>query len=130
MGDVLSPGDVVGEGLQLQGEPIHLVSVHPTDTSEAPAQEFEVVRRLGTGSYAVVYLVQEVLSRPVPSTDGHISLEGMELDDKVTSRPPTTEYGREFAIKCLSKENLEGEEALAAQKAEVSAFIMPSVEQC
>jgi hypothetical protein len=121
IGDVLSPGDVVGEGIQLQGEDIRLVSVHPTDESEAPAQEFEVIRRLGTGSYAVVYHVREVLSRPVPSMDGHISIEGMELDDKLTSRP-TIEYGRDFAIKCLSKVDLDGEEALVAQKAEVSAI--------
>ena len=120
--DVLSPGDVVGEGIQLQGEDIRLVSVHPTDKSEAPAQEFEVIRRLGTGSYAVVYLVREVLSRPVPSMDGHISIEGMELDDKITSRP-TIEYGREFAIKCLSKVDLDSEEALVAQKAEVSVTV-------
>lgn len=81
------------------------------------AQEFEVVRQLGTGSYAVVYLVREVLFRPAHSQDGHISLDGMELDDKPTSRT-SIEYGREFAIKCLSKANLD-EEALAAQKAEV-----------
>jgi hypothetical protein len=41
----------------------------------------------------------------------------MELDDQVASRP-SVEYGRDFAIKCLSKANLDGE-ALAAQKAEV-----------
>jgi len=118
MSYVLSQGDVVGESVLLQGEPIRLVSNPPTVDSEAPAQEFEVVRHLGTGSYAVVYLVREVLSRPVPSTDGHISIEGMELDDKLTGRP-SIEYGRNFAIKCLSKANLDGE-ALAAQKAEVT----------
>lgn len=117
MEDVLSQGDVVGEGIFLQGEPIRFVSAHPTVDSEAPAQEFEVVRRLGTDSYAVVYLVREILFRPVPSTDGHISLEGMELDDKLNGRP-TIEYGRDFAIKFLSKEHLD-KEALAAQKAEV-----------
>jgi len=31
---------------------------------EEPTKEFEVVRELGSGSYAVVYLVREVLSRP------------------------------------------------------------------
>ncbi|KAI5117226.1 hypothetical protein M0805_001584 [Coniferiporia weirii] len=31
-----------------------------------PAGEFEVVRRLGAGSYAIVYLVREVLDRPGP----------------------------------------------------------------
>ena len=116
MGDVLCPGDIVGEGVPLQDEPLRLVSMPAVD-SEAPAQEFEVIKRLGTGSYAVVYHVREVLSRPVHSMDGHISLEGMELDDQVASRP-SVEYGRDFAIKCLSKANLDGE-ALAAQRAEV-----------
>jgi len=122
IGDVLLPGDIIGENIQLQGEDIRLVSVHPTDESDAPAQEFEVIRCLGTGSYAVVYLVREVLSRLVPWMDGHISIEGMELEDKLTSRP-TIEYGRNFVIKCLSKVDLYGEEALVAQKAEVSAIV-------
>jgi serine/threonine protein kinase len=119
MWDVLAPGDVVGQGVLLQGEPIRLISVPPTiDYEAAPAPELEVVRRLGAGSYAVVYLVREVLFRPVPSLDSHMSLEGMELDDKLTGRP-SVEYGREFAIKCLSKANLD-EEALAAQMSEVT----------
>lgn len=109
---------MVGEGISLQGEPIRLVSMPTSSELEAPAQEFEVVRQLGTGSYAVVYLVREVLSRPpLHSQDGHMSLDGMELDDK-QSRQQFTEYGREYAIKCLSKSNLD-EEALAAQMSEV-----------
>ncbi|KAF7979882.1 hypothetical protein HWV62_40665 [Athelia sp. TMB] len=118
MGDILSPGDLVGEGVTMQGESIRLAAMPDAIESQWATQEFEVVRRLGTGSYAVVYLVREVLSRPVHSQDGHISLDGMELDDKVSSSS-TIEYGREFAIKCLSKANLD-EDALAAQKAEVT----------
>ena len=117
MGDILSPGDLVGEGVPLQGENIRLVSMPDTVDYEAPAQEFQVVRRLGTGSYAVVYLVREVLSRPSYSHDSHMSLDGMELDDKV-SRRQSIEYGRDFAIKCLSKANLD-EDALKAQMSEV-----------
>jgi hypothetical protein len=113
----LSPGDVVGEGIPLQGKPIHFVSVHPMADSEAPVQEFEVVRRLGIGIYVVCYLVREVLFCPVPSTDGTISLEGMELDNKLINRQ-TIEYGHYFAIKCVSKEDLD-KETLAAQKAQV-----------
>lgn len=118
MWDVLAQGDVVGQDILLQDEPIRLVS-KPSATSdyEVPAQELEVVRRLGAGSYAVVYLVREVLFRPLPSLDSHMSIEGMELDDKLTGRP-SIEYGREFALKCLSKANLD-EEALAAQMSEV-----------
>ncbi|KAF8629245.1 hypothetical protein AX17_005824 [Amanita inopinata Kibby_2008] len=123
--DVLSPGDTVGEGSILQGEIIRLVSIGAAPCRpglsdyEEPAQEFEVVRRLGTGSYAVVYLVQEVLSRPPPSEDGHMCTIGqMELDGKPACRPQTV-YGREYAIKCLSKANLD-EDALAAQMSEVT----------
>ncbi|KAH8119034.1 kinase-like domain-containing protein, partial [Phellopilus nigrolimitatus] len=42
-----------------------------------PAQEFEVVRRLGAGSYAVVYLVREVLDRPPPRV-----LDGLDRDER------------------------------------------------
>lgn len=118
--DVLAPGDCVGEGILLQDEVVRLVgSTVEADDINAPAKEFEVVRRLGTGSYAVVYLVQEVLSRPPPSDDGHGSIMGsMELDGR-SSRHSQTVYGREYAIKLLSKANLD-EEALAAQMSEVT----------
>ena len=122
---VLAPGDVVGEGISLQGELIRLVSIGSSSTlpnpgHREPATEFEVVRRLGTGSYAVVYLVQEVIFRPAPSEDGHMSTIGsMEFsDDGTFVRNPETVYGRNFAIKCLSKANLD-KDALAAQMSEV-----------
>ena len=112
--DVLAPGDTVGEGSLLQGEPIQLVSSSHTEL----AREFEVIKQLGTGSYPVVYLVQEVLSRPVLSEDGHMSTIGlMELD--TTNKPVQhTVYGREYAIKCLSKADLD-QDALAVQMSEV-----------
>ena len=90
---------------------------------DEPAREFEVVRKLGTGSYAVVYLVREVLSRPQPSDDGHAATLGrMDFDD-VSSGHSSTEYGREYAIKVLSKANLD-QEALTAQLFEVSSAYM------
>lgn len=115
--DVLAPGDTVGEGSLLQGEPIRLVSASHTE----PSPEFEVIKQLGTGSYAVVYLVHEVLSRPLHSEDGHMSTIGqMELD---TSNKPITNhqtlYGRQYAIKCLSKADLD-QDALAIQMSEVN----------
>lgn len=112
------PGDAVGDGSLLQGEPIRVVPLGSNPRvpeHEEPAKEFEVVRRLGAGSYAVVYLVLEVLYRPPPSADGHILVGQMDSDD---IRRPGTVYGREYAIKCLSKANLD-EEALAAQMSEV-----------
>ncbi|KAG6920098.1 hypothetical protein DXG01_010166 [Tephrocybe rancida] len=118
--DVLATGDFVGEGGSLQGETIRLVLGHAASGAseyQEPAQEFLVKRRLGHGSYAVVYLVQEVLYRPQPSEDGHTSIVGMmELDNNSST---DTVYGREYAIKCLSKANLD-EEDLAAQMSEVT----------
>ncbi|KAF7321436.1 Kinase-like protein [Mycena kentingensis (nom. inval.)] len=101
--DVLQPGDIVGDGVELQGEMIRLVSPlnGPTDTE--PAREFEVVRRLGAGSYAVVYQVLEVLERAPPSEDGHSVMGHMDFDGK----------------HCLSKANLD-DEALRAQMDEVT----------
>ena len=113
--DVLAPGDTVGEGALLQGEPIRLVSSSHTEL----AREFEVVKQLGTGSYAVVYLVQEVLSRPLHSEDGHMSTIGLMELDKSTSAIQHTVYGREYAIKCLSKADLD-QDALAVQMSEVN----------
>lgn len=118
-------GDFVGQGGTLQGETIRLVSIgdtvpHPSDAGDyqEPATEFQVKRRLGHGSYAVVYLVQEVLYRPPLSDDGHMPTMGM-MELETTSAPQTVYYGREYAIKCLSKANLD-EEDLAAQMSEVT----------
>lgn len=123
--DVLAPGDIVGESCLLQGETIRLVSISSNPEAEdgdlelrEPTKEFEVVRRLGSGSYAVVYLVKEVLSRSLPSEDGHMSIGSMEFDGNLSRRSETV-YGREYAIKCLSKANLD-EEALDAQLTEVT----------
>lgn len=116
--DVLCPGDVVAEGQPLQNENIRLVPI-PTDKpplpeEEEPAGEFEVIRRLGAGSYAVVYLVREVLYRAAPSYDGHITVGDMDDRPRLNNV-----YGREYAIKCLSKANLD-QDALAAQMSEVT----------
>ena len=101
-----------------------------------PAHELEIVRRLGTGSYAIVYLAREVLRRPKssrPSWDadeddiglvigGHMDCVGIEGFGNGASRrngySEDVVYGREFAVKCLSKANLD-DQALAAQLAEV-----------
>ncbi|KZT70907.1 hypothetical protein DAEQUDRAFT_724651 [Daedalea quercina L-15889] len=119
--DVLSRGDLVGEGLSLQGETIVRVPIsssEPRADYDEPAKEFEVVRTLGTGSYAVVYLVREILSRPSspPSDDEHgVAVTGsMEMDDGYFARHHAVEYGREYAIKVLSKANLD-RDALDAQ---------------
>lgn len=107
--DVLNEHDWVGPGLYLQGEQIRVVPI-PSASSppNPPADRFEVVRKLGSGSYAVVYLVREILStahsHPRPedfSVSGDLDFElDLPVPSKVT-------YGREYAIKCLSKANLE-----------------------
>ena len=115
--DILSPGDIVGEGIPLQGEVLGLIPNHPPNYHQL-AREFQVVRKLGTGSYAVVYLVREILSRSPPSEDDHVYPSGrLELDDAASTRL-LTEYGREYAIKLLSKADLDQEE-LVAQLTEV-----------
>ena len=120
--DVLNERDWVGEGLSLQGEHIRTVPVRGAPLSHDPAKWFEVVRKLGSGSYAVVYLVREVLSTDRqsqsfspehPVVDEHPLAFGddAELDVPQSS---AVSYGREFAIKCLSKANL-NRDALEAQ---------------
>ncbi|KAI0344751.1 Pkinase-domain-containing protein [Trametopsis cervina] len=98
---------------------------------EEPARTFEVVRRLGTGSYAVVYLVRERVGAESDnvsaSSDGHgCEDDGADLDmsmdghgEEWTERrekemEKESRYGREYAIKLLSKANLDAD-ALAAQ---------------
>ena len=110
--DILSPGDIVGEGIPLQGEFLRLVPNRSAPLADYRdlASEFQVFSKLGTGSYAVVYLVREVLSRSPPSEDDHVYPGGrLELDDTSSMRAPT-EYGREYAIKLLSKADLDEED--------------------
>ncbi|KAF8497668.1 hypothetical protein JB92DRAFT_3084649 [Gautieria morchelliformis] len=118
--DVLNEQDWVGEGLRLLGEHIRPVPVPNAPTSPAlqdPAKWFEVVRKLGSGSYAVVYLVREIISTDNnPLSDDHQLAFGDDLELDVPQQPsgPAVTYGREFAIKCLSKANL-NRDALEAQ---------------
>ena len=119
--DVLNERDWVGDGLRLLGEHIRAVPVRsgalpPSHAPQEPARWFEVVRKLGSGSYAVVYLVREVIS----SSDPHHQQQPDDLqlafgDDMELDVPQSSvSYGREFAIKCLSKANL-NRDALEAQ---------------
>ena len=107
-GDILSPGDIVGEGILLQTEPLRLVPNQSVDQApvadyQQSTREFEVVRKIGTGSYAIVYLVREILFHFLSSEDDH---------------HPSREYGREYAVKLLSKADLD-EKELMAQLTEV-----------
>ena len=123
--DILYPGDLIGESLSLQGEAVRVISLSSNQAHldvqafEEPAKEFELSRLLGTGSYAVVYHMREVLARKLISEDDHSLLGPMDFDD--SSSQCSVEYGREYAIKCLTKANLD-EEASEAQTFEVSSI--------
>ncbi|KAF9528548.1 hypothetical protein CPB83DRAFT_894331 [Crepidotus variabilis] len=107
LADILIPGDLVGQGLHLNGEPLSLVANNP-NTTNPPHVHFQVVKELGEGSYAVVYLVREILQ----DYNNDDTIGFMDED------PTSVLYGREYAIKCLSKQNLD-QEALSVQMSEV-----------
>ena len=115
----LSEGDLLHIGHPLPGTTSHaplqaVVSppLPPTTTSvgspsgptEPSFHRLEIVRQLGTGSYAVVYLVKEVLDQPTGrkrSDSGSEDLEwDMEGEDGIvglgTGAGRGREYGREF----------------------------------
>ncbi|KAL5507490.1 hypothetical protein ACEPAH_6946 [Sanghuangporus vaninii] len=162
--DVLSPGDRVGTGLTLQGEVLHPVfsdNENARRDKEEPATELEVVRRLGAGSYAIVYLVREVLHHPPPGVldglnddddDGDnttdrsrpgndrrlsdelelwdvpseldldsdpLELDGMRRKKDVDNDANKIYYGKEYAVKVLSKVGMD-DEALEAQLVEAN----------
>jgi len=108
--DALSQGDIIGPGLSLQGEPVELVHIPnvPPRYGQPPALNLQVVRKLGAGSYAVVYLVREILD---PLTDNALP-------------SPSDRLGREYAIKCLSKVGYDAD-TLDAQMIEVSTSCCP-----
>ena len=66
--DALCQGNIIGPGLLLQGEPVEVIHIPgvPPHYSQPPAMNLQVVRKLGAGSYTVVYLVREILD---PLTD-------------------------------------------------------------
>ncbi|EKM53963.1 uncharacterized protein PHACADRAFT_257482 [Phanerochaete carnosa HHB-10118-sp] len=128
--DVLAPGDILGDGLELQGEMVRRVPIGESKEEEEPANVFRVVRKLGAGSYAVVYLVQEVLGMgDCEEDDRDCESDGADLDMSVDGHDrdvacvrkevKSRKNGREYAVKLLSKANLD-EEALSAQMLEAT----------
>ncbi|MBW0467457.1 hypothetical protein O181_007172 [Austropuccinia psidii MF-1] len=94
----------------------------------------EIVRQIGVGSYAVVYLVREVLydpdlqteitpldtslSQTPKASDGFASLSNFGSNSLRHQRKSTQViYGRDFALKCLCKRNLT-DELLILQRGE------------
>ncbi|WRT63606.1 uncharacterized protein IL334_000529 [Kwoniella shivajii] len=118
----LKPGMLIGEGMEFQGEivvpavgrigsggdedvglPLRRGGSEATKFTRGDGRQekkrYEVVRKLGTGSYAVVYLVREKGGRH-----------------------------REFALKCLSKQDLE-EEQLETQLFEAHIHLSLPIHQ-
>jgi len=102
MTELLVPGDQVGQCLTLNGSPIDFVCAGSSANGlPQPAKTFEVVKRLGFGSYATVYLVRENIK---PTANRHVA-------------EPVRR--RHYALKCLAKDEIDGV-AVDAQMAEVT----------
>lgn len=124
MQDILFPGDVIGQGLYFNDERVRLLPISAghhsgDDDLNAPSIKFEVVRALGTGSYAVVYQVRQILSGYPPQTEDLSPISAVDFDDIPSSAPSPVRYGREYALKCLSKADLD-KDALSAQMFEAT----------
>ncbi|GAA5982663.1 hypothetical protein JCM11641_002328 [Rhodosporidiobolus odoratus] len=153
--DVFSEGERVGVGVWLedrggwvrdcfaQGDEEGMEGKGPGNGLEGPRQ-LEVERRLGEGTYAIVYLVREVLYDPSPLDDDFLSpidpVASFSFSDSPPSSPSSatahskpplrswdsdfygtpqtgTTYGEYFALKCLCKKNLT-DELIEVQRAE------------
>ncbi|KAN0063023.1 hypothetical protein ACQY0O_004186 [Thecaphora frezii] len=71
-GDVFEIGDRLAPGLEHQGQTIRIADTTPgfvEQNADLTGSQLEVVRKLGEGSYAVVYLVREVESDEAALTD-------------------------------------------------------------
>lgn len=65
-------------------------------SGEADIRSLEIVRKLGVGSYAVVYLVREVITdKDSPSSDDDL-FDGLDGDDVAAGARSHRVYGREF----------------------------------
>ncbi|QRW24143.1 Negative regulator of sexual conjugation and meiosis [Rhizoctonia solani] len=119
--ETLGEGDVVGHGMIVNGELVTAVTM-----ANGANARYEIVRKLGSGSYATVFLAREILAEPGPPTDSDLPFEWNGSDDThadpdMTIRPSSARiYGRSFAIKCLSRASLTSPESLAVQMLEAT----------
>ncbi|KAK0517850.1 hypothetical protein OC835_008033, partial [Tilletia horrida] len=83
--EIFEPGERLGPGLIHDGHPIQIAHTsegfRAQDRDDSGSQ-LEIVRKLGEGSYAVVYLVREIISLPADSQDangsGRASVDDMD----------------------------------------------------
>ncbi|QRV82644.1 kinase domain protein [Ceratobasidium sp. AG-Ba] len=134
--DILGEGDVVGGGAYLNGELLtaieHIGAFVPDGPRDGSQARFEIVKKLGSGSYATVFLAREILAEPAPPNDTDLPFEWNGSDDahadpdqtiRTPGPSPTSTgrtYGRNFAIKCLSRASLNTPESLAVQMLEAT----------
>ena len=121
------PGVVIGQGLNFRGEQVQLLPISTShlngdDDLNAPSIKFQVVRALGTGSYAVVYQVRQILSGYPPQAEDLSPINAVNFDDLPSPAP--VKYGREYALKCLSKADLD-KDALSTRMFEVCPSRFP-----
>lgn len=127
--NTLQEGDRIGIGLTHEGYPVidALIDSVGSSTASSPGSpfhapddgiQFEVVRQLGYGSYAIVYLVKEILYEPDHGNGDHDLFPHVEEEDGAMVHEKTV-YGREFALKCLSKRNLTDDQ-ITVQKFEAT----------
>jgi serine/threonine protein kinase len=103
--DVFNPDDEFGPGFELFGQPITVVHAR-----EQWVPSFRIIRKLGVVSYAVVYLVEEII--PTTYADNLLNIpEESDTDgeSRLASRKPVA-VGRQFTVKCLAK-HAQGQEA-------------------
>ena len=112
----LSPGDIVGEGIELYGEPVRRVTTagHAPERDHEPSRSFEVVRRLATGDFRSVYLVRELRCHDTGSKDN-------DINDTFVRGEDLREYGNKYVLKVLDTEDLD-EDARAGYESKVCSI--------
>ena len=102
--DIFHLGDIFGEGILIDGQPVRSVELGFSSNErlryEDRPKKMEVIKKLGTGSYAAVYAVKEVLDNDSDDEDTAFELSG--VPSKTCRREP-----RMFALKALSKKDLD-----------------------
>jgi len=138
--EIFERGDRLGPGLMHDGH--HIQIAHTSQGFRAQdrddsGSQLEVVRKLGEGSYAVVYLVREIIPQAGAgphatreASHGNTSLDDLSQYSRTLraseqphnnpespwssphpksneSHPPAKPTGRKFALKCLCKRHLD-----------------------
>lgn len=104
---IFQEGERLEVGYLHAGKEVKVLELPAQGNTASPVRRLEIVRKLGSGSYAVVYLCRAITYDPYE--DGEDFDEGAMV------------YGEEFALKCLCKKNL-SKDLLNVQKFEVSTF--------